>query len=87
VDPKFVGGWVGKGLSSYALVLKGAESKKYFDIANHKLAKERLYEYKELLERALSSFKRAAELDPNDGTSREKIKEIQERLSKLREVL
>lgn len=87
INPKDTEVWKARSITLYILSgLKWGECKNacenigrygYWPSIN------KIFEYKELLEKTLISFKKAAELDPNDDKIREKIKEIQEELERV----
>jgi len=88
IDSNFAPAWIIKGISLVELSrLSYKEGKRYYDACDYRLAKKKLYEHKELLESALASFRRALELNPNDDFVRKRIENLQEMLSKLREIL
>lgn len=77
INPNDADVWKAKGNSLHLLLVKYKESEHTDNL------KERIYVFKELLERALASFKRAVELNPNDDSARDEINKIQKTLLAL----
>ena len=88
IKPNFALTWKAKGIffkiRSASLIKEGM---KHVDARNLRLAREKIYEGKELLEKALASHKRALELDPNDDEAKSIIRRTQDEIIDLEGIL